>query len=168
VRLLQGEPAVLLELPLRLPDLPDLHGREPLGHDLQQPDLDLPGLRYGPVVLDRIYPHGMEVRDSSPPSARSATGPAASRVGPLDLQLTSPIVCSIHRLPELEPSSGGTVRQASTQLTIDGQQIEADAGDTILGACEANGIHIPTVCNHGNVEPGGSSWMSVVDVRGVG
>ena len=60
------------------------------------------------------------------------------------------------------------MRKAGTQLTIDGRQVEADAGDTILEVCEANGIHIPTVCNRGNVEPGGSSWMSVVDVRGVG
>jgi len=54
------------------------------------------------------------------------------------------------------------------QLIIDGQEIEAESGQTILDACEANGIHVPKVCTHENVQPRNSSWMSVVDVRGMG
>jgi len=43
--LLHKGSSLLLELPLRLSDLPALHGREHLGHVLQQYQLAMPGLR---------------------------------------------------------------------------------------------------------------------------
>jgi len=51
MRLLQEDLSFLLDLPLRFHDLPELHGREPLGHVVQQHDLDLPRLRRGEDVL---------------------------------------------------------------------------------------------------------------------
>ena len=53
-------------------------------------------------------------------------------------------------------------------VIIDGKKIEAVAGQTILEVCKANGIHIPTLTDYPGLEPGGSGWMSVVDVRDVG
>jgi hypothetical protein len=54
VRLLPPNEQVLLELFLRLPDLPGVHGREPLGNDLQPHNMGLPRLRQNPFLLTRI------------------------------------------------------------------------------------------------------------------
>lgn len=53
-----------------------------------------------------------------------------------------------------------------TKLTIDGKQIEAAAGSSILDAALAAGIYIPHLCNHPNLTPVGSCGMCVVEVGG--
>ncbi len=52
----------------------------------------------------------------------------------------------------------------SVNLTIDNQQIEAKAGQTILEAAKAAGIHIPTLCHHPALEPAGSCRVCLVEI----
>lgn len=49
-------------------------------------------------------------------------------------------------------------------LVIDGKNIEAEAGTTILTAARANGIVIPTLCYNESVEPSGACRLCVVEV----
>jgi NADH dehydrogenase/NADH:ubiquinone oxidoreductase subunit G len=42
---------------------------------------------------------------------------------------------------------------ALINLTINGQTVEAAAGDTILQAAQRAGIHIPTLCYHPALPP---------------
>ncbi len=49
-------------------------------------------------------------------------------------------------------------------LVIDGKNIEAEAGTTILAAARENGIVIPTLCHHESVEPSGACRLCVVEV----
>ena len=53
------------------------------------------------------------------------------------------------------------------QLTINGQTVEAAAGDTILQAAQRAGIHIPTLCYHPALPPEESCRICVVElIRG--
>ncbi len=54
---------------------------------------------------------------------------------------------------------------ASVHLTIDGQEIVAKSGQTILQAAEAAGIDIPTLCDHPALEPIGACRMCLVEVE---
>lgn len=53
---------------------------------------------------------------------------------------------------------------AIVNLTIDGQKIEARAGQTILEAAQEAGIHIPTLCHHPALAPVGSCRVCLVEV----
>jgi formate dehydrogenase major subunit len=50
-------------------------------------------------------------------------------------------------------------------ITINGQKIEAQAGETVLEAATANGINIPTLCHHPALAPQGSCRMCLVEVE---
>lgn len=50
---------------------------------------------------------------------------------------------------------------------IDGRTCSAPEGATILGACRALGIEIPTLCHLDGVTPAGSCRVCLVDVRGL-
>lgn len=52
-------------------------------------------------------------------------------------------------------------------LTIDGKQIFADEGTTILVAARKNGIQIPTLCYHPGLAPLGHCRICVVEVEGL-
>jgi formate dehydrogenase major subunit/formate dehydrogenase alpha subunit len=54
----------------------------------------------------------------------------------------------------------------SVNLTINGQKIQADAGQTILAVARENGIRVPTLCHHRDLSPSGNCRMCVVDVKG--
>lgn len=54
---------------------------------------------------------------------------------------------------------------APVHLTIDGKEIVAESGQTILQAAEAAGIDIPTLCNHPSLEPIGACRMCLVEVE---
>ncbi len=56
---------------------------------------------------------------------------------------------------------------ANVNLTIDGKQISAPEGQTILNAALDNGIYIPHLCSHENLHPTGSCRMCVVEQQGV-
>jgi heterodisulfide reductase subunit A len=49
-------------------------------------------------------------------------------------------------------------------LTIDGQRIEAEDGQTILEVCRKNNIYIPTLCSHPVLEPYGACRLCTVEV----
>ena len=50
------------------------------------------------------------------------------------------------------------------KLTIDGRDIQAEKGSTILKAAKENGIEIPTLCYHGGLSPLGNCRLCVVEV----
>ena len=54
---------------------------------------------------------------------------------------------------------------ASLNITINGRQVEAQAGQTVLQAATANGIDIPTLCHHPALQPQGSCRMCLVEIE---
>jgi len=54
------------------------------------------------------------------------------------------------------------------QLQIDGKEVQARQGMTVLEAAQGAGIHIPTLCHHEKLEPFGGCRLCIVeaDVRG--
>lgn len=52
------------------------------------------------------------------------------------------------------------------ELTINGQAIRAEAGSTVLAAARANGITIPSLCDHPDLKPYGGCRLCVVEVEG--
>jgi bidirectional [NiFe] hydrogenase diaphorase subunit len=50
-------------------------------------------------------------------------------------------------------------------ITIDGQDIEIEAGRTVLEAAREHGIHVPTLCYHEAMEPFGACRLCVVEVE---
>ena len=51
-------------------------------------------------------------------------------------------------------------------LTINGKNVEASAGQTILECANENGISIPTLCNHPALSPVGACRMCLVEIKG--
>ncbi len=52
-------------------------------------------------------------------------------------------------------------------LTIDGKQIQAEPGTTVLRAAQAAGIEIPTLCDHAHLTPFGGCRLCLVEVEGI-
>lgn len=52
-------------------------------------------------------------------------------------------------------------------LNIDGKQVKAKAGMTVLQAAKKEGIYIPTLCDHPFLEPAGSCRMCIVEIEGM-
>jgi [NiFe] hydrogenase diaphorase moiety small subunit len=52
------------------------------------------------------------------------------------------------------------------KIVIDGKQIEAKKGDTILAAAAENGIYIPTLCAFDGIKPKASCRICTVNVNG--
>jgi NADH dehydrogenase/NADH:ubiquinone oxidoreductase subunit G len=50
-------------------------------------------------------------------------------------------------------------------LVIDGKNIEAEAGATILQVARKYGIEIPTLCSHDSIEPSGACRLCVVEIK---
>lgn len=53
-------------------------------------------------------------------------------------------------------------------LQIDGKQVKANEGMTVLDAAKQAGIHIPTLCHHEKLEPYGGCRMCTVEVESRG
>ncbi|MEW6750993.1 MAG: 2Fe-2S iron-sulfur cluster-binding protein [Candidatus Latescibacterota bacterium] len=51
-------------------------------------------------------------------------------------------------------------------FTIDGVQVQGEAGQTVLQAAEANGVYIPHLCAHPELKPHGSCRVCTVLVNG--
>jgi NADH dehydrogenase/NADH:ubiquinone oxidoreductase subunit G len=51
------------------------------------------------------------------------------------------------------------------RLQIDGKEVEAREGMTILEAADSAGIHIPTLCHHEKLEPYGACRICTVEVE---
>jgi len=54
---------------------------------------------------------------------------------------------------------------APVNITIDGREVTAQAGQTILEAAQGVGIDIPTLCHHPALEPIGACRMCLVEVE---
>ncbi len=52
-------------------------------------------------------------------------------------------------------------------FTIDGRQVEAEAGKTVLEAALASDIYIPNLCYHPDLRPVGSCRICVVEIEGM-
>lgn len=50
-------------------------------------------------------------------------------------------------------------------LQIDGKQVEAQEGMTLLEAAQSVGIHIPTLCHHDRLEPYGGCRICMVEIE---
>jgi formate dehydrogenase major subunit len=55
---------------------------------------------------------------------------------------------------------------SSITLTINGQQVSAQSGQTVLQAARAAGIDIPTLCHHPALAPSGGCRVCLVEVTG--
>ena len=51
-------------------------------------------------------------------------------------------------------------------ITINGKEIQAPEGTTVLEAATAEGIYIPTLCYHEALEPEGTCRLCIVEVSG--
>lgn len=51
-------------------------------------------------------------------------------------------------------------------IKIDGKDIQAEPGKTILRVAQEHGVHIPTLCYHKDLSPTGNCRMCVVEVKG--
>ncbi len=51
-------------------------------------------------------------------------------------------------------------------ITLNGKQVACESGQTILQVARANGAAIPTLCHDELLEPFGSCWICVVEVKG--
>src|SRR5512139_2644487 len=51
-------------------------------------------------------------------------------------------------------------------LEINGRQVEAQSGDTLLAAARRAGVRIPTLCHYEGLPPSGACRMCVVEVEG--
>ena len=56
----------------------------------------------------------------------------------------------------------------TVRLTIDGQQVTAQEGATVLEAALENDIYIPHLCHHPDLAPGGVCRLCMVDIEGRG
>ncbi len=56
----------------------------------------------------------------------------------------------------------------SVELTIDGLQVTAEQGSSVLDAALQNGIYIPHLCRHPDLEPAGVCRLCMVDIEGRG
>lgn len=54
----------------------------------------------------------------------------------------------------------------TVKFTLDGRQVEVEAGTTILAAAKAQGTFIPTFCANEKLKPYGSCFVCVVEVEG--
>ena len=52
------------------------------------------------------------------------------------------------------------------KLTIDGREVEAERGQTILDVATAQGIHIPTLCHNKALLPQGACRLCIVEIAG--
>jgi formate dehydrogenase alpha subunit len=59
-----------------------------------------------------------------------------------------------------------TTRVQEVTLIINGQEVQGQAGQTILGVAQAAGIDIPTLCHDPRLEPYGACRMCLVEVEG--
>ena len=52
-------------------------------------------------------------------------------------------------------------------LTINGQEIQAKKGATVLEAAQAAGIYIPTLCHYPGLPPYGACRLCIVEIEGM-
>lgn len=55
----------------------------------------------------------------------------------------------------------------AVSLTINGIEVQAEPGMTVLQTAQASGIYIPTLCNHPKLTPAGACRLCVVEIEGM-
>ena len=53
------------------------------------------------------------------------------------------------------------------KILLNGEEVQVEAGTTILEAARRNGVRIPTLCNDDQLEPFTSCWLCAVKLEGV-
>jgi len=56
----------------------------------------------------------------------------------------------------------------SFQIKLNGKEVDANDGETILDVAKRNGIEIPTLCHQEGLKPYGSCFICVVEMKGLG
>ncbi len=54
-----------------------------------------------------------------------------------------------------------------TKIIVNGKEVSAHKGETVLTACQREGIAIPTLCYQKNLQPYGGCRMCIVEVKGM-
>lgn len=55
---------------------------------------------------------------------------------------------------------------AEIKLTINGNEVIGEKGDSVLTICEKNGIHVPTLCHHKRLVDTGACRICLVEIEG--
>jgi [NiFe] hydrogenase diaphorase moiety small subunit len=55
---------------------------------------------------------------------------------------------------------------ANFRFTVDGVEVEASAGQSVIQACDAAGIYIPRLCHHPDLEPAGNCRVCTCTING--
>ncbi|MBN1584808.1 (2Fe-2S)-binding protein [Candidatus Uhrbacteria bacterium] len=55
---------------------------------------------------------------------------------------------------------------APIRFTINGRELSASPGETVLQAAKRNGIEIPALCNHPDLPPSGTCGLCIVEIGG--
>ncbi|MDD5557242.1 MAG: FAD-dependent oxidoreductase [bacterium] len=63
-------------------------------------------------------------------------------------------------------SGGRAAARTAVSITVDGRNVAARPGETILDAARRAGVRIPTLCHDGKLEPYASCWICAVRVDG--
>ena len=58
-------------------------------------------------------------------------------------------------------------KNGTITLEIDGKEVKAPEGVTVLRAAELNGIYIPTLCSHKDLSPFGGCRLCIVEIEGM-
>jgi NADP-reducing hydrogenase subunit HndD len=101
--------------------------------------------RVGGVDVDVTEPAGRPQSEAPPPGIVYTTPPARAS-----------------RIPEAPPAAVAS----RVTLQIDGVEVSVPAGSTILEACRAQGLDIPTLCYLENLTPVNVCRVCVVEVKG--
>jgi predicted molibdopterin-dependent oxidoreductase YjgC len=101
--------------------------------------------RVGGVDVDVTEPFGHPQGEAPPPGIVYITPPARAS-----------------RVPEAPPAA----MPSRVTLQIDGVEVSVPAGSTILEACRAQGLDIPTLCYLENLTPVNVCRVCVVEVKG--
>ncbi len=80
--------------------------------------------------------------------------------------ISEPLWFSLPPRSTVEPAPPPEIDKAMVSLTIDGRAIDVPAGTTIIDACKALGIEIPTLCYLETLTPINACRVCVVEVEG--
>lgn len=58
-----------------------------------------------------------------------------------------------------------SLKKKTGHITVNGQRVEINDGDTILNAAEKSGVHIPTLCHHEKIKPYGACRLCLVEIE---
>jgi predicted molibdopterin-dependent oxidoreductase YjgC len=82
------------------------------------------------------------------------------------LTTLSPIFTDVPARSPQTPAAPAVRDRAAVEITIDGHPVTVPAGATILEACRAQEIDIPTLCQVDTLDPAGVCRLCVVDTGG--